>query len=57
MIINRSFCLFLHKNICCGYGEAILMSTHNVCVNGELMKIIRELSSNTLLNCSTGLAL
>ena len=34
-------------------GEAILMSTHNICFYGELMKIILELSSNTLLICSS----
>ena len=32
MIIKGQFCLFLHKNICCGYSlvEAILMSIHNM---------------------------
>ena len=50
VIINRSFCLFLHKNIC---GEAILMSTHNICFYGDLTKIIPELSSDTFLICST----
>ena len=33
--------------------EAILMSTHNICFYGELTRIILELSSNTLLICST----
>ena len=39
----------------CGYSlelphtEAILMSTHNICFYGELIKIIPQLSSNTLL--------
>ena len=33
-------------------GEAILMSTHNICFYGELTKIIFQLSSNTLLICS-----
>ena len=28
------------------------MSTHNICFNGELMKIILHLSSNTHLICS-----
>ena len=31
------------------------MSTHNICFYGELRKITIELSSNTLLICSTGL--
>ena len=36
------------------YGdEAILMSTHNICFFGELTKIIVQLSSNTLLICSS----
>ena len=43
-----SFCLFLHKNIFCGYS--LLMSTHNVCFYGELVKIILQLSPNTLFN-------
>ena len=34
-------------------AEAILMRTRNVCFYGELTKIILELSSNTLLICST----
>ena len=34
-------------------SEAILMSTHNICFDGELMKIILQLSSNILLICST----
>ena len=45
------FCLFLHKT----YVEAILMSTHNICFYGELMKIILQLSSNThhiLFHCN-----
>ena len=59
-------CLFLHKNICCGYSlessrrcdsneyaEAILMSTTAYVFYGELTKIILELSSNTLLVCCT----
>ena len=29
------------------------MSTHNICFYGELTKIILQLSSNTLLICST----
>ena len=29
------------------------MSTHNICFYGELTKIIFQLSSNTLLLCST----
>ena len=29
------------------------MSTHNICFYGELTKLISELSSNTLLICST----
>ena len=33
--------------------EAILMSTHNIRFYGELTKIILELSSDTLLICST----
>ena len=31
------------------------MSTHNICFHGELMKIILQLSGNTLLICSTAL--
>ena len=31
------------------------MSTHNICFYEELMKIILQLSSNTLPICSTGL--
>ena len=34
-------------------GEAILMSTHNICFYGEPTKIIPKLSSNTLLICFT----
>ena len=34
---------------------AILMSTHNICFYGEISKIIPQLSSNTLLICSSGL--
>ena len=34
-------------------NKAILMSTHNICFYGELSKIILQLSSNTLLICST----
>ena len=37
-------------NICC---EAILMSTHNIGFYGELTKIILQLSSDTLLICSS----
>ena len=33
--------------------EAILMSTHNISFYGKLTKIILQLSSNTLLICST----
>ena len=33
--------------------KAILMSTHNICFYGELKKIILQLSSNTLLICSS----
>ena len=29
------------------------MSTHNICFHGEMSKIILELSSDTLLICST----
>ena len=39
--------------VCCGFGEAILMSTHNIYFDGELMKIILQLSSVTLLICSS----
>ena len=43
---------FVHKTICYGYSsealtEALLMGTHNICFNGEIEKIIPELSSNT----------
>ena len=34
-------------------GEAILMSTHNICFYGEITKIIPKFSSNTLLICSS----
>ena len=34
-------------------AEAIPMSTHNLCFYRELMKIIFELSSNTLFICFT----
>ena len=33
------------------------MSTHNICFYGEICKIIPELSSNTLLICSTVISL
>ena len=38
------FFLFLHENICCGYslkrlGEALLMSTHNICFRAEIRKV------------------
>ena len=38
--------------------EAILMSTHNICFYGEIMKVISKLhvSSNTHLICSTEVA-
>ena len=36
-------------------AEAVLMSTHNICFYGELTKIILQLSSDTLLICSSGL--
>ena len=34
--------------LCCGYllGEAILMSTHNICLYEEMWKIIPKLSSD-----------
>ena len=35
--------------------EAILMSTHNICFYGEIMKMIPKLFTNTLLICFTGL--
>ena len=34
-------------------GEAILMSTHNICFYGKISKITSQLSQNTLLICST----
>ena len=42
---NSLFFLFLHKNICCGYsleapGEALLMSTHNICFCAEIRNIL-----------------
>ena len=43
----------LHKNIYVVGTQAILMSTHNICFYRELTKIILELSSNTLVICST----
>ena len=57
VLIRIASMLVLHKNICCGYsleslGEAILMSSHNICFYGEINKIIPKLSSNTLLICS-----
>ena len=41
-----------HKN---RLGEAILMSTHNLCFYGEIANIIPKLSLNTRLICSTEL--
>ena len=35
------------------FGEAILMSTYNICFYGEISKIILELSPTTLLICPT----
>ena len=53
MIIKGEFCLFLNKNlmlwVLIRIGEAILMSTHNICFYGELTKIIHQLPSNTVL--------
>ena len=45
--IHILFFLFLHENICCGYsshvgmhlGEALLMSTCDICFCGEIRKI------------------
>ena len=48
MIIEGYFCYFSIKTYVVG-TEAILLSTHNICFYGELMKIILQLSSNTLL--------
>ena len=44
---NLKFYLFLHKNLCCGFSLD-LMSTHNICFNEELTKIIFQLSSNII---------
>ena len=38
-------------------AEAILMSTHNICFYGEIMKIILQLSPSTHHICSTGLGM
>ena len=46
--------MFLHMLWVLIRIEAILMSTHNICFYGELMKIILHLSPNTLLICSSG---
>ena len=54
MIVKGKICLFLHKNLCCGYSlESILMSAHNICFYGELVKFILQLSSDILLIFST----
>ena len=36
------YLIFLHENIFCGYslGEALLMSTHNICFYWEIRKIL-----------------
>ena len=57
--IRRVFCdnyvrdNFAYFSIKTYVAEAILMSTHNICFYGELTKIILQLSSTTLLICST----
>ena len=58
MTIKAYFCLFLHKNIYCGYslesnrrGDSKEYPQHMF--YGELKKNIIELSSNTILICST----
>ena len=58
MIIKGQFCLFLHKNVCCEYslespqrGDSNEYPQHMF--YEELTKIILQLSSNTLLICST----
>ena len=44
--------LWVHIRIA-SFGEAILTSTHNICLYGEIAKIITKLSSYTLLICSS----
>ena len=46
----KTYVVGTHKN---RLAEAILMSTHNICFCGALSKIILQLSSNSLLICST----
>ena len=47
-MIKGYFCLFLHKTILRVLIRAILMSTHNIGFNGELTKIIFQLSSDII---------
>ena len=42
------------QHMCLWSCEAILMSTHHICFYGKIKKIIPNLSSDTLLICSTG---
>ena len=54
MIIKGSFCLFLHKNLCCGCSlewpcQGDSNEHHNIGFYEDLTKIIFELSSNTHL--------
>ena len=46
MIIMGSFSPVLHKNMWV-LAEALLMCIPNICCNGEIRKIIPELSPNT----------
>ena len=59
LIRIASYNICFYKNVSCGYslenrlGEAILMSTHNICFYAEMLKIVPKLSPNTLLICAT----
>ena len=44
MILSDDFAYFSIKTHVVGLAKAILMSTHNICFDGELTKIILQLS-------------
>ena len=54
--IHIIFFLFLYKNVCCGYSleapcQALLMSTHNICICREIRKISAFFGWKTYFIC------
>ena len=50
-IMQRQCFLFLNESVCC--DPMVLMWGHNLCLYGEIQKIIPKLSLLPLLNWST----